>query len=352
MIPPDAHAFSLAQRNFDAIAQDHRAAWHHAFRRARRGLVPMPERVIIEIANTCNLDCPMCRVGEHGVNLERVMPIGQFADIARALLPTARDVRLNGLGETTLVPGFRSYLDVLERFSVNLELITNGTGSAAAYERIVTSGGTILFSWDAASPARFEALRRGARYTDIAATVRAVSEAARLSGRRDGLHLLFTLQPANRSDLPAVVEMAAELDVANVVVNVAKLRDVGWQAEHRDDVLSAFADAERVAARCAVRLFLPDRFGNDSVPLRSAMPTSASGCDRPWKEVVIRWNLDVQVCNMFNPYVYGNLHLRSFPSIWEGAFAAAFRENVNTSACHPYCRGCAYIGDVYARKHA
>ena len=66
----------------------------------------------------------------------------------------------------------------------------------------------------------------------------------------------------------------------------------------------------------------------------------------------MRWDLDVQVCNMFNPYAYGNLALHSVDRVWRGAFAQAFRANVNTSSRHPYCQGCAYIGEVYVRKQA
>jgi radical SAM protein with 4Fe4S-binding SPASM domain len=68
----------------------------------------------------------------------------------------------------------------------------------------------------------------------------------------------------------------------------------------------------------------------------------------PWEEAVLRWNGDVQVCNMFNPYIYGNIKLNSFKNIWNNAYAQTFRKNVNGDFKHPYCKDCAYMRDAYA----
>ncbi|GIW71175.1 MAG: hypothetical protein KatS3mg102_0717 [Planctomycetota bacterium] len=349
--PPEASAFALAQRNFDAIEAEDRDAWYDAFRKASRRALPWPERFIVELANTCNLDCPMCRVGRFGVDLRRIMPLATFERLACELLSHAREVRLNGLGESTLVPEFERYLDVLAQYPVSVELITNGTGPLAIYERMVADGATLLFSWDAADPAVFEVLRRPARFAALQARAQAVGAYAKRLDRSDNLHLLFTLQSLNVDQLAPVVELAHAMGFPNVVVNVAKLPSMAWLERVAERAIAEFSNAEQTARQLGVRLFLPDRLGSRAIKLASACRTSASGCDRPWREVVIRWNLDVQACNMFNPYTYGNLHLRSFHDIWCGAFAAAFRKTLNGPHCHPYCRGCAYVGEVYDRKN-
>ncbi len=310
----------------------------------------MPTRAIIELANTCNLDCPMCRVGQHGVNFNRVMPLATFRRIADEFFSDFTEVRLNGLGESTLIPDFDRYLDILASYPINVELITNGTGPERLYRRMVDSGATLLFSWDAATPELFATLRRPAALHDVRAIVQSVASHAAAAGRSQLLHLLFTLLPANIHELAAVVALAADMGIPTLVVNVAKLPDDQWMERRADDCLQAFTDADDAATRCGVRLFLPDTFAQRAVSLPSASPTAATRCDRPWREIVIRWDLDVQVCNMFNPYTYGNLSRAPLRSIWEGAFADAFRQNFKGPACHPYCRGCAYIGDVYARK--
>ena len=349
-IPPEATAFALAQKNFDAIPLKQRRQWFSSFQRARPHRIPMPERVIVELANTCNLDCPMCRVGQYGVNLDRVMPLATFRELAENLFPQVKEVRLNGLGESTVVPNFDAYLDVLDGYSVTVELITNGTGPLATYLRMVDRGATLLFSWDAASPELFHKLRRPAEMPEIRAVVETVARQAAESGRQGNIHLLFTLVPSNIEELPEVVKLAAAMGVSNVLVNVAKLTSDSWMANRSAECLSAFEGADSAARFAGVRLFLPDVFAGQAVELASSSPTAAQGCDRPWEEAVVRWDLDVQVCNMFNPYTYGNLALNQFERIWEGAFAETFRANMDSNNCHPYCKGCAYIGDVYARK--
>ncbi|QRK06584.1 SPASM domain-containing protein [Archangium violaceum] len=350
-LPPESHALVLAQRNFDALPEAERVHWSSRFQKVRRAPeLPWPERVIIELANTCNLDCPMCRVGANGVNLARVMPLGSFKDLASQLLPHVREVRLNGLGESTLIPDFGAYLDVLREHPVQVELITNGTGAVPLYTRMVDEGATLLFSWDAAQPALFERLRRPARWDVLVGTLRAVAEHARRQHREQQLFLLFTLQGANRAELPALVDRAAEWGIPHLLVNVVKQRSDAWIQPCMEELLAVFGEAENRAQRSGIRLFLPDTLAGHHVSLASASRTAGSGCDRPWKEVVIRWDLDVQVCNMFNPYTYGNLSLRPFEHVWRGAFAQLFRENLNTPRCHPYCRGCYFLKDVHVRK--
>ncbi|WP_395845346.1 SPASM domain-containing protein [Cystobacter fuscus] len=349
--PPEAHALVLAQRNFDALSEDERLHWSGQFPKAKPApTLPYPERVIIELANTCNLDCPMCRIGANGVNLARVMPLAAFRELATQLFPRVRQVRLNGLGESTLIPEFGAYLDVLARHPVQVELITNATGSVPIYTRMVDEGATLLFSWDAAQPTLFERLRRPARWDVLSRTVQAVAEHAGRARRERQLFLLFTLQGANRSELPELVEQAARWGIPHLLVNVVKQRSEAWIQPCLKEILAVFAEAESRARRTGVRLFLPDTLAGHRVALGSASPTAGSGCDRPWKEVVIRWDLDVQVCNMFNPYTYGNLALRPFERIWRGAFAQLFRENINGAHCHPYCRGCYYLKDVHVRR--
>lgn len=350
VIPPEATAFALAQRNLDVLPADARGRWAGAILDWQRSSgAPPPERLIIELLNTCNLDCPMCRVGEHGVDLRRRMPFERFTRIADQLFHHVREVRLNGLGETTLLPDLDRYLDVMERHGLLVELITNGTGPLATYRRLLASGATVLVSWDAARPEVFERVRRPARWDTLTAAVEEMARVAIEVGRRDNLHLLYTLQPGTERELPGIVHMAARWGVTSVVTNVAKLSARDWIERVEGAALEAFAEADRSAAERGVRLSLPDHLGARRIDLPSAMSSAATGCDRPFREAVIRWNGDVQVCNMFNPYAYGNVDLGPFERWWNGAFAAAFRSQFRAKPGHPYCDGCYYLAGVYEK---
>lgn len=346
---PDSSACALAQKNFEVLPLSIRRAWTNAFCDSKHlDSTPWPERLIIEIANTCNLDCPMCRVGEYGINLKRVMSLERFKSLG-PLFQNAKEVRLNGLGESTLVPDFELYIDELERFPVSIELITNGTGPVAHYTRLLDLGGTILFSWDAATPNLFEQLRRPARWPALVAQLTAVSRYASEEGRSTQICLLFTLQPANIKELVPLLELALQWKIQNVIVNIAKLADDCWLARLQSSIAEEFERADKCAHDLSLNLYLPDQIGTQKLALPSVCQTSAAGCNRPWKELVIRYDMEVQVCNMFNPYSYGNLQIHSPERVWRGGFAQAFRATINTTERHPYCQGCAYIGEVYAR---
>lgn len=351
VIPPEGGAFALAQRNLDPLPDEARERWASAIADGV-GVSPaaLPERLIVELLNTCNLDCPMCRVGEHGVDLERRMPFELFSRLAEQLFDHVREVRLNGLGETTLLPDLGRYLDVLARHDVALELITNGTGTLAVYERILSTGGTVLVSWDAARPDVFERARRPARFAPLAEAMGVLGGVAARLGRADALHLLYTLQPGTERELPGIVALASGFGIRSVVTNVAKLPVDGWLGRVADAALEAFDEADRAASRLGVRLSLPDHLGGRTIDLPSAMPSAARGCDRPFKEAVIRWNGDVQVCNMFNPWVHGNLRLAPFERAWSGGFAHAFRTQFRVEPGHPYCKDCYYLSGVYERN--
>ena len=351
VIPPEGGAFALAQRNLDPLPDEARDRWAGAVMRGSpRGFVALPERLILELLNSCNLDCPMCRVGEFGIDLDRQMPFDLFCRIAEELFGHVREVRLNGLGETSLLPDLDRYLDVLERYGVRIELITNGTGKTAIYERLLATGATVLVSWDAARPEVFERVRRPARFAQLAQTMEDLGRAAARLGRTDALHLLYTLQPGTERELPGIVELAHRFGIRSVVTNVAKLPVKDWLRRIESVAFEAFAEADRMAPALGVKLSLPDHLGARRVELPSAMPSAARGCDRPFKEAVIRWNGDVQVCNMFNPWVYGNLHLGSFERAWMGSFAVAFRTQFRTEPGHPYCKDCYYLAGVYERN--
>jgi radical SAM protein with 4Fe4S-binding SPASM domain len=351
VIPPEGGAFALSQRNLDALPDEARDRWARAITQGSpRSSPALPERLILELLHACNLDCPMCRVGELGVDLDRRMPFDLFCRIADELFDHVREVRLNGLGETTLLPDLDRYLDVLDRRSVRIELITNGTGKLAIYERLVAGGGTVLVSWDAARPDVFERVRRPARFAPLVEAMEELGNIAARLGRRDALHLLYTLQPGTERELPGIVELAHRFGMPSVIANIAKLSAKDWLRRVEAAALEAFAEADRTASRLGVKLSLPDQLGAHRIDLPSAMPSAARGCDRPFKEAVIRWNGDVQVCNMFNPWVYGNVLLGPFERSWKSGFAHAFRTQFRTEPGHPYCKECCYLAGVHERN--
>lgn len=311
----------------------------------------LPDSVLIEITKSCNFACAMCSSRTGGWLAEQTMPVEVFGDIVRVLGPGARRLRINGYGETTLVPELERYLGCLDVFGVTAmrEIITNLSAPLAVYEELFARGFVLLVSWDATSAPLFERLRAGAQFDRMLATLRALGQIARSAPER--LVLLSTIQRENVAEIVPLVELAADVGVGLVIFNMVK-EDGGspWMEEQFDAIRGAFEAAERLARSRAVGLRVPDHIGHRRVRGVQTHRSSGTFCDRPWRELLVHWDTEATVCNMFNTWSYGPLvppgrtrELRQrVERLWNGPNAAVFRAIVNEWP-HPYCEGCYFL---------
>ncbi len=312
---------------------------------------PSPDAVIVELTQSCNFACTMCSSRTGGFVPERTMPLPVFGEVVRVLSPGARSLRVNGYGETTLVPDLSRYLDCLDEFGFSglREIITNLSAPAPAYADLFARGFVILASWDATSAATFERIRVGARFDDQLATLRALGRVARVQPERLGL--LATIQEANLAEIEPLVRQAAEVGAGLLIYNMVNEADGSpWMEKRQVEIVERFAAADRLAGELGVTLRIPDHVGKNRLRLSQTRRSSATFCDRPWRELLVRWDTEVSVCNMFNPFSYGLLRPpgppRDMPTrqgrLWNGPNAALFRTIINREP-HPYCDGCYFL---------
>jgi|GEM_PF-1536625 len=343
----DSNAVALDSRNFGALPTRLCKDWMIRFASIKKKNLPHPTKAIIEIINSCNLDCPMCRVGQYGVNFKRIMPLETFSSVISQIKGLSI-VRLNGLGESTLVPNFNEYLDYLFNKKLYVELITNGTGKFEIYKKILNNSGSVIISWDAAEKDIFEKLRRPTIWEVFVKKIQDLRcSVSKDNGER--ISLLFTIQKQNVGQLEKLIKKCAEWNIRNVIVNAIKDDEERWTDE---DVLVMENDcrlAYALAKESDVRIFLPSQIFGKKIRVDGTYTTNSEKCQMPWKEVVVRWNGDIQACNMFNPYVYGNIYLNSFNDIWNNLFANLFRTMINTDKKHPYCVNCVYFEEAYKK---
>jgi hypothetical protein len=160
------------------------------------------------------------------------------------------------------------------------------------------------------------------------------------------------VQEANLADVIPIVELAAGAGVGLVILNMVKEPDGSpWMNARFEEIASTFAKADEVARKRGVVLRIPDHVGSRSLRLSQTRRSSATYCDRPWREILVRWDTEATVCNMFHPWSYGLLvppgPARDVPTrfqrIWKGPNAAAIRQHINRDAAHPYCRDCYFL---------
>lgn len=344
----DSNAVALDMRNFGYLPEDLAHEWMINLISIKKGSLSHPTKAIIELLNSCNLDCPMCRVGQYGINMERVLSVEDFSNIIDQI-EGLETVRLNGLGESTLLPNFDDYLNLLFKKQIAVELISNGSGKLDYYNRILENNGTVIVSWDAAEKELFEVLRRPAIWEFYTQQLKSIANYSLSINTVKNVYLLFTLQKQNIDQLEKLVKRCVEWGLNNIIVNVVKLPSMNWIDVSLEKIEREFIKAYTLASDEGINLYLPNTINGKILDEVIGHKTCSSGCSMPWKEVVIRWNGDVQVCNMFNPYTYGNIFLNSFQTIWNNLFASLFRKMINTENKHSYCRDCVYFEEPYLR---
>jgi MoaA/NifB/PqqE/SkfB family radical SAM enzyme len=311
-----------------------------------------PASVMLEITQSCNFACRMCSSRTGGFLAHRTMPVEAFDEFVRVFAPYAKVLRINGYGETSIVPGLARYLDCLDhhRYSESREIITNLSADDAVYLDLHARGFTQLVSWDAASQAVFEHIRVGARYDELLPRLRKLGKAVRPHPERLGL--LMTVQERNLPQVVPVTRLAVEVGAGLVIFNMIKEeKGSPWMEKRFQEIRRIFSEAQSMAAAAGLIVRIPDHVGSERLRTPQVKRTSGSFCDRPWRELFIRYDGEAQVCNMFNPFSYGQLTPpgakqgieQRFHILWSGPNARLFRRLINSEHPHPYCKECYYL---------
>jgi pyruvate-formate lyase-activating enzyme len=135
----------------------------------------VPGHLEIDFSSQCNLRCPMC----HQAKLD----MGKFQlgsldlDTLIDSLPYRESVMIAGLGEPLLYRGLPDFLPYLRRYRCHSHLFTNGQ-LIDKHLSLLHCLDRISVSFDGATPATFETLRRGASFAKVTDNVRRLREAA------------------------------------------------------------------------------------------------------------------------------------------------------------------------------
>ncbi|MFW9881106.1 MAG: radical SAM protein [Candidatus Thorarchaeota archaeon] len=303
----------------------------------------LPNKVLLELTNNCNLNCIMCGIGKKGYDPSRNLSIDLLHSLCEDVLNEAKLIRLNGLGESTILPNFFEYIDILSELSAQLEIVTNLTvANKNIWEKLIKNNTNFLISCDSSSAKLFESIRRGVSFQNFKRNLKYIGK--NISNPLQG-QIIFTLMECNISELYNVVKLAADMDLGGVIVNVVKMisNDYGWIYQYYENIVNEFQRAYKVAESNDIILKLPDHLDNLPINRNISNPTCQFYCNNPWEEIYVRYNGDLTVCNMLNPYIYGNCQYYPFDKIWNGLNAEMFRTFVNTEFRHYYCKDCYYL---------
>jgi len=300
-----------------------------------------PEKLLLELTNNCNLNCIMCGVGKYGYDSSRNLPLDLLQNLNKNVLSKVKIIRLNGLGESTILPNFNDYLKIISGNSARLELVTNLIiQNNRIWDQLMEKNTYFLISCDNANPRKYEMIRKGAKFSSFKRNLKYIGRNVSSSIQAQ---IIFTLMNQNKYDLLEVLMMAHKYGLGGVIVNVVKTDNYNWLDLNFLRIHKEFERAYTYAKDYGILLKLPDHLGKNIVNPKISTISSNQYCRNPWKEVYIRYNGDLTVCNMLNPYIYGNCKDYPFEKIWNGLNSYLFRNLVNTKYSHYYCQDCYFL---------
>lgn len=293
-------------------------------------LKSLPQRLVLEVTNRCNLRCAMCGQSHrdfHGTDLS----IEHFCN-TWPLWETVHDVSLFGWGEPLLNPNLMNFFDAFWDYKTNVFILTNGlliTPEMA--EAWVLGGLTYLnFSLDGATAETYKAIRKGSDFNKVLRNIGGVVKTKReLKASNPYLRMVFVGMRHNIQEFPYFVELASlmGMDEVKLVYMIAYGNEMESEIlfYHKELTNNILVRAEEKAKRLGIRLTLPDRFS-----IEDAHPLPRKPCCRPWEELFVQSDGKVRLC-MLSEETMGDLSTEKVTDIWNNEKFRLFRRTINTA---------------------
>jgi len=305
-----------------------------------------PRRITFQTnPDDCNLACRMCR--EHSplapprapAPPRRLTPDVVLRVLVERDGSPLEEVIPSTKGEPLLWEGLDRLADACAERSLLLNVTTNGTfpgrGAAAWAAKLAPVASDVKVSWNAATPSTAKRVMGGVGFERAVEDVRAfvaARDALRAGGARAcRVSFQVTAQEANVAELPAILRLAARLDVDRVKVNQLQLHfpELAGEDLRRDPSSRArWNEAVRGMQAAAGEERLPS---GAPVLLQNAAPWPPSGEEAAYGPCPFlgreAW---VTVERRFAPCPapagqdgrlgdFGSLHDRTLGDIWESA---------------------------------
>ena len=306
------------------------------------------KEVMLEMSHNCNISCQMCGFGfrYNPVSKEKFMPAEDFRRYVDMFASKTALLRLNGRGESTIHPNFKELLEwVHSKYpSLQLSLFTNASfDDADLIDKLIKCNVLVFVSFDSVKKEVLEKIRFGSKYE------RVVGNIERLRVHKTRPFIICTLQLDNITEIQALGEFAFEHG-CSIIYNSVRSDDEKTTAayhkyvkDHVKSIAKSFSVIAEMYSESGLQCLIPDQIGGIAINSKGNTTTHGSmgHCPAIDNELCILYNGSVTPCNMFNPYVYGNLSDSSLDEIMAGVKYSNFKHLYKN---HYYCKNCANLG--------
>src|SRR5262249_5567219 len=314
----------------------------------------LPRSLYLETTNRCDSKCQTCiRTFETleppaDLTLERVRAVvEQF--------PVLDRVVLHGIGEPLLNP---EIFDIVAFLKIRVAAVlfnSDAIGLTRARAlRLIDSGlDQYRVAMDAATAPTFRTIRGVDCFervtTNVARLVALQREIGRVTPR---VSIWFTASRVNVEELPAFVQLAADLAVPEVYVQRLVFNGLGLATDAnalhgrlREREQALLTEAEAVARRHGIAM----RASGLTTPLASLHGSGDTarhwaGCQRPWSLAYVTANGNVLPCCIspwvatdYDRLILGNAFEERFEAIWDGERYQRFRTDFESDSPPDAC---------------
>lgn len=301
------------------------------------------KEAIIELSQNCNLSCIMCGFGQQQFDKSKFITFNQFKNIVDKVAPHSDTIRLNGRGESTIHPDFvkmlrytsEHYPDCQINLFTNLSFCNNNL-----LEEFMNSGIQLFISFDSNNEKELLSIRKGANYNWI------LSNLERLKESQIRPFVIFTMQESNLHRLSDIAVFAKKYN-CNLIYNTVR-RDEGIEdfveqvILNKERIIEDFKFIHSLFLRSELNAYYPKQISGVEIESESSIKSHGekSVCPSLGKEICVLYNGDVTPCNMFNPYVLGNLIDQDIDEIYQ---SSEFNEFVSNHKSYYYCKNCSCL---------
>lgn len=306
----------------------------------RTVLRSMPRRLVLELTNTCNLNCVMC--GRNAASFRPTVFRLEWLRYFEPILDTVEEVTLMGWGEPTIHKDFVQMLELIHRHDARIYFCTNGMLLNRLEDAIFENHVDVFaVSVDGARAETNARVRRGSDLDAIVASLRRIKRRQHSQGLEyPYVNFVFCAMRSNLHEIPDVVRLAADVGLEEVKVVYLTVFDSSMRQESlwdcRAEVEDVFGEAAALGEELNVTLKFPHLPGED--PAGDAFHKD---CFVVWRDFFLGSDGMVRPCmstpTQFFPFDTG----RAFEDMWNDARFQEYRAAVNDAKrMDEACRRC------------
>lgn len=302
--------------------------------------------VIIELSYNCNLSCSMCGFGK-GVNpfdRNKFLPFEKYKKIVHQVGDKTDIIRLNGRGESTIHPYFVDILNYTKKHypNVNINLFSNFSfDNDRIINSLINNEVQLFISIDSPIENELIAIRKGANFKFINKNIAKVKS---LSNRP---FIIFTIQEDNIHRIFDIAKFAFDNN-CHILYNTIR-RDIGIETfiekvnQVKQNIVEQIQKVTKLYSFSNLMCLYPDQLAGIKLNIEQTTQTHGTmqNCPALNKELCIYYDGTITPCNMFNPYIYGNIFEQTLNDIWNSPSRLNF---LTSHKNHYYCKNCANLG--------